>query len=101
MLTNKLISKNIDLSKNMFIAYSGGPDSTALLHLLSTVDLNEKAKVQAIRINHNLSKYSDSWERHCIEQCSKLHINLITESVEIKSDGDGIEAASRKARYKN
>ena len=100
MLTNKLISKNIDLSKNMFIAYSGGPDSTALLHLLSTVDLNEKAKVQAIHINHNLSKYSDSWERHCIEQCSKLHINLITESVEIKSDGDGIEAASRKARYK-
>ena len=100
MLTNKLISKNIDLSKNMFIAYSGGPDSTALLHLLSTVDLNEKAKVQAIHINHNLSKYSDSWERHCIEQCSKLNINLITESVEIKSDGDGIEAASRKARYK-
>ena len=100
MLTNKLISKNIDLSKNMFIAYSGGPDSTALLHLLSTVDLNEKAKVQAIHINHNLSKHSDSWERHCIEQCSKLNINLITESVEIKSDGDGIEAASRKARYK-
>ena len=100
MLTNKLISKNIDLSKNMFIAYSGGPDSTALLHLLSTVDLNKKAKVQAIHINHNLSKYSDSWERHCIEQCSKLNINLITESVEIKSDGDGIEAASRKARYK-
>ena len=84
----------------MFIAYSGGPDSTALLHLLSTVDLNKKAKVQAIHINHNLSKYSDSWERHCIEQCSKLNINLITESVEIKSDGDGIEAASRKARYK-
>ena len=100
MLTNKLISKNIDLSKNMFIAYSGGPDSTALLHLLSTVDLNEKAKVQAIHINHNLSKHSDSWEKHCIEQCSKLNINLITESVEIKSDGDGIEAASRKARYK-
>ena len=100
MLTNKLISKNIDLSKNMFIAYSGGPDSTALLHLLSTVDLNKKAKVQAIHINHNLSKYSDTWERHCIEQCSKLNINLITESVEIKSDGDGIEAASRKARYK-
>lgn len=84
----------------MFIAYSGGPDSTALLHLLSTVDLKEKAQVQAIHINHNLSKYSDSWERHCIEQCSKLNINLITESVEIKSDGDGIEAASRKARYK-
>jgi tRNA(Ile)-lysidine synthase len=100
LLTNKLISKNIDLSKNMFIAYSGGPDSTALLHLLSTVDLNEKAKVQAIHINHNLSKHSDSWEKHCIEQCSKLNINLITESVEIKSDGDGIEAASRKARYK-
>ena len=98
MLTNKLISKYIDLSKNILIAYSGGPDSTALLHLLSTVDLNEKAKIKAIHINHNLSKHSDFWEKHCIKQCAHLNINLIIESVKIISDGDGIEAASRKAR---
>ena len=99
MLTNKLISKYIDLSKNILIAYSGGPDSTALLHLLSTVDLNEKAKIKAIHINHNLSKHSDCWVQHCIKQCAHLNINLIIESVKIISDGDGIEAASRKARY--
>ena len=100
MLTKDLITKNIDISKNIFIAYSGGSDSTALIHLLSSIKVDKNTKVKAIHINHNLSKNSLLWERHCREQCSKLGIDLIVESVEIKSDGGGLEAASRKARYK-
>ena len=100
MLTKDLITKNIDISKNIFIAYSGGSDSTALIHLLSSIKVDKNTKVKAIHINHNLSKNSLLWERHCREQCSKLGIDLIAESVEIKSDGGGLEAASRKARYK-
>lgn len=100
MLTKDLITKNIDISKNIFIAYSGGSDSTALIHLLSSIKIDKNTKVKAIHINHNLSKNSLLWERHCREQCSKLGIDLIVESVEIKSDGGGLEAASRKARYK-
>ena len=100
MLTKDLITKNIDISKNIFIAYSGGSDSTALIHLLSSIKVDKNTKVKAIHINHNLSKNSLLWERHCREQCSKLGIDLIVESVQIKSDGGGLEAASRKARYK-
>tara|TARA_Y100000768_G_C23983455_1_gene687273 strand:+ start:2839 stop:3795 length:957 start_codon:yes stop_codon:yes gene_type:complete len=100
LLTKDLITKNIDISKNIFIAYSGGSDSTALIHLLSSIKIDKNTKVKAIHINHNLSKNSLLWERHCREQCSKLGIDLIVESVEIKSDGGGLEAASRKARYK-
>jgi len=100
LLTKDLITKNIDISKNIFIAYSGGSDSTALIHLLSSIKVDKNTKVKAIHINHNLSKNSLLWERHCREQCSKLGIDLIVESVEIKSDGGGLEAASRKARYK-
>ena len=100
MLTKDLITKNIDISKNIFIAYSGGSDSTALIHLLSSIKVDKNTKVKAIHINHNLSKNSLLWEIQCREQCSKLGIDLIVESVEIKSDGGGLEAASRKARYK-
>jgi len=100
LLTKDLITKNIDISKNIFIAYSGGSDSTALIHLLSSIKVDKNTKVKAIHINHNLSKNSLLWERHCREQCSKLGIDLIVESVEINSDGGGLEAASRKARYK-
>ena len=85
---------------NIFIAYSGGSDSTALIHLLSSIKVDKNTKVKAIHINHNLSKNSLLWEIQCREQCSKLGIDLIVESVEIKSDGGGLEAASRKARYK-
>ncbi len=100
MLTKDLITKNIDISKNIFIAYSGGSDSTALIHLLSSIKVDKNTKVKAIHINHNLSENSLLWERHCREKCSKLGIDLIVESVEIKSDGGGLEAASRKVRYK-
>ena len=100
MLTKDLIIKSIDISKNIFIAYSGGSDSTALIHLLSSIKVDKNTKVKAIHINHNLSENSLLWERHCREKCSKLGIDLIVESVEIKSDGGGLEAASRKVRYK-
>jgi len=100
LLTRDLITKSVDINKNIFIAYSGGSDSTALIHLLSSINVYTKLNVKAIHINHNLSKNSMLWERHCRDNCSKLDIDLIVESVEIKSDGGGLEAASRKVRYK-
>ena len=100
MLTESLITEHTDLSKSIFIGYSGGPDSTALVHLLSILNARQELNLKAIHINHNLSKYSSIWENHCVETCSKLNVNLITKSIEIKVDGGGLESASRKARYR-
>jgi len=100
LLTESLITEHTDLSKSIFIGYSGGPDSTALVHLLSTLNAKQDLNLKAIHINHNLSKHSSIWENHCVETCSKLNVNLITKSIEIKVDGGGLESASRKARYK-
>ena len=100
MLTESLIREHTNLNKGILIGYSGGPDSTALVHLLSSLKAYQELDVKAIHINHNLSKHSAMWENHCIETCSKLNINLITESIEIKVDGGGLESASRKARYR-
>ena len=47
--------------KHLVIAYSGGVDSTALLHLACRSSL----KVVALHVNHRLSQKSDSWEQHC------------------------------------
>ena len=100
MLTESLITEHTDLSKSIFIGYSGGPDSTALVHLLSILNARQELNLKAIHINHNLSKHSSIWENHCVETCSKLNVNLITKSIEIKVDGGGLESASRKARYR-
>ena len=99
MLNQDLIIKNVNLENKIYVAYSGGPDSTALLHLLAKMNIDHQLEVRAIHVNHNLSKESKAWENHCKKICSILNIDLITESVQIVSDGGGIESASRKARY--
>ena len=76
MLTESLIREHTNLNKGILIGYSGGPDSTALVHLLSSLRAYQELDVKAIHINHNLSKHSAMWENHCIETCSKLNINF-------------------------
>ena len=100
MLTQKLIENNIDLNKKIYVAFSGGPDSSAMIHLISKMKTCMKIAPQAIHINHNLSDKSNDWESHCENVCLDLNIDLITESVQIKSEGGGIESAARKSRYK-
>lgn len=73
------------------IAYSGGADSTALLHLFSQVE-----NVRAIHINHGLQEEANDWQNHCQQICEKLGIELIIEQANLK---DASENSCRKARY--
>jgi tRNA(Ile)-lysidine synthase len=73
------------------IAYSGGADSTALLHLFS-----QSKNVRAIHINHGLQDEADAWQNHCQTSCKKLGIELIIENAILK---DASENSCRKARY--
>ena len=97
MISFNDLTYHLDLDKKIYVGYSGGPDSTALLHLLYSNDISN---VEAIHINHNLSRKSAEWEDHCKQTSKKLGIPCHVESVEIKIDGDGLESAARKARYK-
>ena len=61
MLSIEDLKQNIDFTKKIFVGFSGGPDSSALLHLLSKIALEHKLDLNAIHINHNLSKNCDDW----------------------------------------
>ena len=91
------LTYHLDLDKKIYVGFSGGPDSTALLHLLHS---NNITNVEVIHINHNLSNNSAEWENHCRHISEELGFIYHAESVEIKIDGDGLESAARKARYK-
>ena len=97
MISFNDLTYHLDLDKKIYVGYSGGPDSTALLYLLHS---NGISNIEAIHINHNLSSNSAEWEGHCRQMAKKLGIRCHVESVEIKIDGDGLESAARKARYK-
>ena len=89
--------------KRLFIAYSGGMDSSALLYIVSSLKL--QIPVFAIHVHHGLSIHADDWLLHCEQQCRKLGIELFSEKVKIaKSNSEqkpvaGVELAARQARY--
>ena len=73
-----------------FIAYSGGLDSTVLLHSLSCFftalqsenpDSVSIPQLTAIHINHQLHSDSAKWQEHCVTSCQQLSITLIAEKV--------------------
>ncbi len=98
MLTLDLIKENLNLQNNLYVAYSGGPDSSVLLDLCVKLRDTSNINLSAIHINHNLSKKSIDWENHCVNECKKLNVNLIIESVQINSDGGGARVCSKTSQ---
>lgn len=84
-----------------YVGFSGGVDSTVLLHLLQVWrKANEGAPpLTAIHINHNLQEQARVWENHCAWICQFLHAPLHIESVELEAGSRGLESAARDARY--
>lgn len=82
------------------LAFSGGLDSTVLLHLLSHLHKQDRlALLTAVHVHHGLHPQADRWAEHAQEACRKLGIPLIVERIQIQPRGEGIESAARKARY--
>lgn len=84
----------------LFVAFSGGLDSTVLLHLLSRLrETGALATLSAVHVHHGLQPQADRWAEHAEETCRKLGIPLIVEQIQVDPMGEGIESAARKARY--
>lgn len=83
------------------LAFSGGLDSTVLLHLLHDYRRAhpEAPPLTAVHVNHNLQPGAAAWERHCERVCAALAVPLLLREVTVAADGRGIEAAAREARY--
>ncbi len=81
------------------VAYSGGLDSTVLLHTLAELQVTQKFSLKAVHINHQLQDTADAWSVSCREFCKKKHISFQNIKVSVTKDKKGPEAAARKARY--
>lgn len=90
----------ISAEESVLLAYSGGLDSSVLLHQLVQLRLQRPTlQLRALHIHHGLSPLADSWAEHCRSQCSLWQVPLEVVKVNVDVHAGGTEAAAREARY--
>lgn len=82
------------------VGYSGGLDSSVLLHALAAMPQARAQGLRAWHVHHGLHAQADGWARHCAEVCRSSAVELTVSRVSVARDaGDGPEAAARRARH--
>lgn len=83
------------------VAYSGGPDSTALLHALAQLPEAHQRSLRALHVDHGLHADSHQWSEHCKQLAREWKVPCLVLRVEVDhARGYGLEAAAREARYR-
>jgi tRNA(Ile)-lysidine synthase len=104
--TDRLLEKLAELQDaeplRYLVAFSGGLDSTVLLHALAQGADRHRVPVTAVHIDHGLHPESPAWARHCRRVaeafgCAFLEGKVIVAGNEVAAVG--LEAAAREARY--
>ncbi|CAI0956125.1 tRNA lysidine(34) synthetase TilS [Serratia quinivorans] len=94
------LARHLGAHRHLLVAFSGGLDSSVLLHLL--VGLRQQLpdlQLRAVHVHHGLSAFADQWVTHCRQQCVAWQLPLVVQYVQVDSQQGGIEAAARAARY--
>jgi tRNA(Ile)-lysidine synthase len=82
------------------VAFSGGIDSTVLLHALANANESERRKIIAIHVHHGLHPDADQWQEHCRKFAGDLGVAYLCREVTVDKElKSGPEAAAREARY--
>ena len=88
------------------VAYSGGRDSTALLHATLTEVTPLGIDVLALHVNHGLSPNADAWLAYCEDQCRRWRrrhpaLQFVAQRLPTRpAKGGSVEAWARQARYR-
>lgn len=76
----------------LFVGFSGGLDSTVLLHVAAGLG----AQPTALHVNHGLHPAAAAWERHCAKVCQRLGTGFASRRPPAVGKS---EAEARAARY--
>ena len=81
------------------VAFSGGLDSTVLLHALAALPSARARGLRALHVDHGLQPASGTWATHCVAFAQALGLDCRVLRVSVARDGRGLEDAARQARY--
>jgi tRNA(Ile)-lysidine synthase len=83
----------------LVVGYSGGADSSVLLHALAHNAAARARGLRAMHVDHGLHEDSAAWSEHCRAAAAGFGIPLDVVRVEVERDrGTGLEDAARSAR---
>jgi tRNA(Ile)-lysidine synthase len=91
-------------ARRYVVAFSGGLDSTVLLHAFAALREHEQSHPEipliALHVDHGLQADSRTWRDHCAQIASDLDVDFRSLAVTVDKDtGSGPEASARDARY--
>lgn len=91
--------RQADQPARYIVGFSGGLDSTALLHALCALN-SGNVPVVAVHVDHGLQPDSGDWAKHCEDVAAGMGAayRCLSVSVQLES-GKGPEASAREARY--
>ncbi|MCI1710101.1 MAG: tRNA lysidine(34) synthetase TilS [Chiayiivirga sp.] len=82
------------------VGFSGGLDSTVLLHALASLPVARERGLAAIHVDHGLHPDSPLWTEHCRRFCVAIGVPMEQARVKlVEIDQLGLEAAARSARH--
>jgi len=88
-----------DTGGTVVVGFSGGADSSVLLHLLAQAGWARARGLRAVHVHHGLHAQADAWAGHCQQVCATLGVPLRIVAVTVVRDGQGPEAAARNVRH--
>jgi len=81
------------------IGFSGGGDSTALLHAAAALQKRRFVEVFAFHIHHGLADDADQWLAHCADVAAAFGVAFDADHVTPGQPGVSLEADARRLRY--
>ena len=90
------------------IAFSGGPDSTALLYVTVSLRSSMGLNLRVLHVNHGWNEKSEDWAAHCESVARELSVpcktiqlgaNFVFDQEYADFSGSSREAKARAARY--
>ena len=96
-LKTKLFDElKLDPQGRFFVGFSGGVDSTVLLHAMVQLRQQCGFSLTALHVSHNLQLESAEWARHCEHFCDNFEVEYKQTSLSLAS---AAEEGARDARY--
>ena len=75
--------QTLSSASRYWVAFSGGLDSTVLLHLMSSLRDELNVPLSALHVDHGLSEHSTDWSNRCRDLCNALEVPLTVEQEQV------------------